>query len=46
MIASTLTGRDVASTDLEAENLNWRHPEIEPDLLESDTRILNLGIDL
>ncbi|MBA3967738.1 MAG: hypothetical protein H0X47_18545 [Nitrospirales bacterium] len=46
MNANILTGRDVASIDSETENLNGRHPELEPDLPESGKRILVLGIDL
>ncbi len=46
MNVNTLTGRDVASADLETKSLNGRHPELEPDLLESGKRILVLGVDL
>lgn len=46
MNVNTLNGRDVASTDLETENLNGWHPELAPGLPESGKRILVLGVDL
>lgn len=46
MNVNTLIGHDVASIDLKTRNLNGRHLELEPDLLESGTRILVLGVAL
>ena len=46
MNVNTLTARDVARIDLETENLNGRHLELEPNLPESGRRILVLGVDL
>jgi DNA-binding response OmpR family regulator len=46
MNVNTLSGHDVASIDLGAEDLNGRHPELEPDLPETGKRILVLGVDL
>ncbi|HSF09900.1 MAG TPA: response regulator [Nitrospirales bacterium] len=46
MNVNSLTGRDVASIDLETENRNGKHPEHEPDLSDSGKCIVVLGVDL
>lgn len=46
MNVNSLTGRDVASLDLEIEDCNGRHPEHEPDLPDSGKCIIVLGVDL
>ncbi|MFZ1746155.1 MAG: response regulator [Nitrospirales bacterium] len=46
MNVNSLTGRDVASIDLETKDCNGRHPEHEPDFPDSGKRIVVLGVDL
>jgi len=46
MNVNILTRRNVARIDLETDNLNGRHLELEPHFPESGRRILVLGVDL
>ncbi|MGP0591564.1 response regulator [Nitrospira sp. T9] len=46
MNVNSLTGRGVASIELETKDCNGWHPEHEPDLPDSGKRIVVLGVDL